>query len=84
MKWAFSRKVVGLFFDSRAFIPISFESVQRHRHTAMNLLSPDHTIATFVGADASTFLQSQLTNDVAALAVGDWQWQGYCSAKGRL
>ena len=31
-----------------------------------------------------TFLQSQLTNDVAALAVGGWQWQGYCSAKGRL
>ena len=50
----------------------------------MHLPSPDHTIVTFAGSDALTFLQSQLTNDVAALAVGGWQWQGYCSAKGRL
>ena len=51
---------------------------------SMHLPSPDHTIVTFAGSDALTFLQSQLTNDVAALAVGGWQWQGYCSAKGRL
>jgi len=50
----------------------------------MHLPSPDHTITTFAGIDALTFLQSQLTNDVAALTVGGWQWQGYCSAKGRL
>ena len=50
----------------------------------MHLPSTDHTIVTFAGADALTFLQSQLTNDVAALTVGGWQWQGYCSAKGRL
>ena len=50
----------------------------------MPLPSPDHTIITFAGSDALTFLQSQLTNDVAALAIGGWQWQGYCSAKGRL
>ena len=50
----------------------------------MHLPSPDHTIVTFAGDDALTFLQSQLTNDVALLAVGGWQWQGYCSAKGRL
>ena len=50
----------------------------------MHLPSPDHTIVTFAGSDALTFLQSQLTNDVAAIAVGGWQWQGYCSAKGRL
>ncbi len=46
--------------------------------------SPDHVVVTFSGVDALSFLQSQLTNDVAALAVGAWQWQGYCSAKGRL
>lgn len=46
--------------------------------------SPDHSVVTFVGPDALAFLQSQLTNDVAALAPGGWQWQGYCSAKGRL
>lgn len=50
----------------------------------MNPLSPDHNIIVFSGSDALGFLQSQLTNDVAALAVGAWQWQGYCSAKGRL
>ena len=50
----------------------------------MPLPSPDHTIIIFAGSDALTFLQSQLTNDVAALAIGGWQWQGYCSAKGRL
>ena len=50
----------------------------------MHLPSPDHTIVTFAGSDALSFLQSQLTNDVAAMAVGGWQWQGYCSAKGRL
>ena len=50
----------------------------------MNLRSPDHVVLSFDGADALSFLQSQLTNDVAALAVAGWQWQGYCSAKGRL
>jgi tRNA-modifying protein YgfZ len=50
----------------------------------MNPRSPDHVIVTFEGADALTFLQSQLTNDVAAINVGGWQWQGYCTAKGRL
>ena len=50
----------------------------------MHHLSPDHTVVTLVGPDALAFLQSQLTNDVATLAPGAWQWQGYCSAKGRL
>lgn len=50
----------------------------------MTYRSPDHVVVRFAGPDAAAFLQSQLTNDVAALAVGGWQWQGYCSAKGRL
>lgn len=36
------------------------------------------------GLDATSFLQGQLTNDVAALEPGAWQWSGYCNAKGRL
>ncbi len=36
------------------------------------------------GADAASFLQSQLTNDVAGLTDGDVRLAGYCSAKGRL
>ncbi len=47
-------------------------------------LAPHHQLITFVGSDALAFLQAQLTNDVSALSVGDWQWQGYCNAKGRL
>ncbi len=47
-------------------------------------VSPAHAIIEFDGPDAGAFLQSQLTNDVASLAIGRWQWQGYCTAKGRL
>ena len=36
------------------------------------------------GADAATFLQAQLTSDVAALADGEVRLAGYCSVKGRL
>src|SRR5678815_2466526 len=36
------------------------------------------------GADAATFLQSQLTNDVATLDTGRARLAGFCSAKGRL
>ncbi|MDQ6680983.1 MAG: folate-binding protein [Pseudomonadota bacterium] len=36
------------------------------------------------GADATKFLQSQLTNDVSALGSGEARLAGFCSAKGRL
>ena len=36
------------------------------------------------GAEAATFLQGQLTSDVAGLAPGQATLAGYCSAKGRL
>ena len=36
------------------------------------------------GADAASFLQSQLTNDVASLGPGSVRLAGFCSAKGRL
>jgi folate-binding protein YgfZ len=36
------------------------------------------------GAQAGAFLQAQTMNDVAALAVGEWQWNGWLSAKGRV
>ena len=36
------------------------------------------------GADAVKFLQGQLTNDVASLAIGQARLAGFCSAKGRL
>lgn len=36
------------------------------------------------GPEAVKFLQSQLTNDVEQLAPDAAQWNGYCTAKGRL
>lgn len=36
------------------------------------------------GADAATFLHSQLTNDFAGLGTGEARLAGYCSPKGRL
>ena len=36
------------------------------------------------GAEAAQFLQSQLTNDVAAMDEGAVRLAGFCSAKGRL
>ena len=36
------------------------------------------------GDDATQFLNAQLTNDVQALHAGEAQWNGWCSAKGRL
>lgn len=36
------------------------------------------------GADAISFLQSQLTNDVGRLGTDQMQLSGYCTAKGRL
>src|SRR6218665_258526 len=36
------------------------------------------------GADAATFLHSQLTNDVEHLGTAEARLAGYCSAKGRL
>lgn len=36
------------------------------------------------GDDAAAFLHGQLTNDVQALPAGAAQWNGWCSAKGRL
>jgi folate-binding protein YgfZ len=36
------------------------------------------------GDDAAAFLHGQFTNDVEALGVGEAQWNGWCSPKGRL
>jgi folate-binding protein YgfZ len=36
------------------------------------------------GPDAAAFLQAQSMNDLRALAPGQWQWNGWLTAKGRL
>ena len=46
-------------------------------------LSGFSTLA-FSGPDAGAFLQAQTMNDVAGLALGRWQWNGWLTSKGRI
>lgn len=52
--------------------------------TAQRTLLDDWGVIQVQGDDATTFLQGQLTNDVALMPVGHARLSGYCSAKGRL
>ena len=45
---------------------------------------PELGVVCVSGADAVSFLQSQLTNDVSRLAFGKVQLSAYCTPKGRL
>lgn len=45
---------------------------------------PELGVISVSGADATSFLQSQLTNDVAHLSPDQLQLSGYCTPKGRL
>lgn len=45
---------------------------------------PELGVIAASGGDAISFLQTQLTNDVAQLTAGEMQLNGYCTAKGRL
>lgn len=45
---------------------------------------PDHRVLALEGRDATAFAQAQFMNDVAVLAVGHWQWNGWLTPKGRL
>jgi len=44
----------------------------------------DNALLAVTGDDAAAFLHAQFTSDVQALAVGEAQWSGWCTAKGRL
>jgi hypothetical protein len=44
----------------------------------------DHRVVAFEGRDAGAFAQAQFMNDVAALAPGHWQWNGWLTPKGRV
>jgi folate-binding protein YgfZ len=45
---------------------------------------PDHRVLALSGRDAAVFAQAQCMNDVAGLAPGHWQWNGWLTPKGRL
>ena len=44
----------------------------------------DHDVLAITGRDALAFAQAQFMNDVAALADGHWQWNGWLTPKGRV
>ena len=45
---------------------------------------PHNAVIAITGDDAVQFLHGQFTNDVEALRDGEAQWNGWCTAKGRL
>ncbi len=56
---------------------------QAPRATALFPL-PSHAIVAIEGRDAVAFTQAQFANDVARLAVGEWQWNAWLTPKGRV
>lgn len=44
----------------------------------------DHRLVALSGRDALAFAQAQTMNDVVALADGQWHWNGWLTAKGRV
>lgn len=45
---------------------------------------PGYRVVALSGRDAVAFAQAQFMNDVAALAPGRWQWNGWLTPKGRV
>ena len=45
---------------------------------------PGHRVLALSGRDSAAFAQAQWMNDVAGLAPGHWQWNGWLTPKGRL
>jgi folate-binding protein YgfZ len=45
---------------------------------------PGYRVLALSGRDAAVFAQAQCMNDVAGLAPGQWQWNGWLTPKGRL
>lgn len=66
----------AVLFFSALRVPVATE-IRWCKMTASGVLR-------FDGADAQSFLQGQLTNDLKAVAETHSQYSGYCTAKGRL
>ena len=52
--------------------------------SAQEFRLPGHDLLSIAGRDATAFAQAQFMNEVAALPVGHWQWNGWLTAKGRV
>jgi len=65
------------------FGDLAAEFQEAKRQTIVSDLSAEGLLL-IQGADAQTFLQGQLTNDLKLLHEGHSHYTGYCNAKGRL
>ena len=52
--------------------------------SAQEFRLPGHDLLSIAGRDATAFAQAQFMNEVAALPVGQWQWNGWLTPKGRV
>ena len=52
--------------------------------SAQEFRLPGHDLLSIAGRDATAFAQAQFMNEVAALPVGHWQWNGWLTPKGRV
>ena len=59
-------------------------SIKPETVAAPALASLRHGVLALSGRDAAAFLQAQVMNDVARLADGQWQWNGWLTPKGRV
>jgi folate-binding protein YgfZ len=50
----------------------------------LDVVLANRRVIDITGSDAQTFLQAQLTADVAQVPEHEWRMAGYCTAKGRL
>ncbi len=58
------------------------DNPQRSQHHWFGL--SDHRLVAISGRDAVAFAQAQTMNDVAVLRDGEWHWNGWLTAKGRV
>ena len=52
--------------------------------SAQDFELPGHDVLAITGRDAVAFAQAQFMNDIAALGDGQWHWNGWLTAKGRV
>ncbi len=59
-------------------------SHNRNQELPLEFALPAHEILALKGPDTMVFAQAQFMNDIAGLADGQWQWNGWLTPKGRV
>ncbi len=85
--WRHELAADGARIDSHgSVIDFGDHAAEAHAAREQAIVTPliDEGLIVATGADATTFLNSQLTNDIALVSSGRAQYAGYCNPKGRL